>query len=123
MKRPLRYVFVGLVIIASVWGYSERSTFLHRFSRIDGAKRLGSSAYAKNYRSAVECAVCDTSKERRKIRWDLWCIGMAANIDSPSKMGDRLFLRVRAGDRTDAEFIYVFDASGEVVEVARIPLA
>jgi len=123
MKKPLRYVLGGLALLGGAWLYSERAVALRGFSRITTAQRVGSSAYAKDYELAVACTGCDISKERRKIRWDLWCVSMEAQIDPPLKLGERLLLRVRATDRTDTEFIYVFDAAGEVVEIARIPLA
>lgn len=123
MKKSLRYILVGLALLGGAWLYSERAVALRGFSRISTAQRIGSSAYAKDYESAVACTGCNISKERRKICWDLWCVDMEAQINPPLKLGERLLLRVRATDRTDTEFIYVFDAGGEVVEIARIPLA
>jgi hypothetical protein len=123
MKKPLRYIIVGLALLGGAWLYSERAVALRGFSRIATAQRVSSSAYAKDYESAVACNGCDISKEKRKILWDLWCVAMEAQIDPPLKLGERLLLRVRATDRTDTQFIYVFDAGGEIVEIARIPLA
>ena len=123
MKKPLRYIIGGLALIGGAWAYSERAIALRGFSRSPTSQKISSSAYAKDYRSATACTDCDAAKERRKIRWDLWCVGMEAQIDPPLKLGDRLLLRVRATDRTDTEFIYVFDARGEFVEIVRIPLA
>jgi hypothetical protein len=84
---------------------------------------IDASLLAKDYRSAVPCDTCDVKIALLRIHEFLRRRRMAAYISPPSKSADRIYFRVVATDRTDTEFIFVFDLGGKSLEVASIPLA
>ena len=58
-----------------------------------------------------------------RIRWDLWCVAMSADITGPTMKDGVIFFVVDATDRSDVRCIYVFDDRGKLIEVAFQPMA
>ena len=124
MKKARKYL-VGLVALAALsWCYLHREPVLYHLSSFDTSKkkRYRESTHAKNYGAAQESSESQPWL-RAKIRWDLWCIAMSADITGPKKKDGLIFFVVDATDRTDTRCIYVFTSAGELIEVTFQPLA
>jgi hypothetical protein len=125
MKHAFTVLFIVCALVAVVWGYGHRKTACYRFSSFAGEKvtQFQKSRYAKEYPEAKEAPEADRFQYRLRIRWDLWCAAMSADIQPPKEKDGRIFFRVDATDRSDTECIYVFDHDGALLEIAWVPLA
>ena len=125
MKRAFRVLLTVCALVAIVWGYGHRKSVCYRLSSFASEKvtQLQKSRYAKEYPQAKEAPETDRLQYRLRIRWDLWCAAMSAEIQPPKQMDGRLFYRVKATDRSDTEYIYVFDRGGALFELAWVPRA
>jgi hypothetical protein len=125
MKRVFKILAGILVIAAFAWGYIYREPVSYHFSSFAGDKvmRLHKSKYATGYHEAKTSPESDRFRYRMRIRWDLWCIAMNAEIQTPKEKDGVLFYRVDATDRTDTECIYIFGSDGSLLEIAWVPLA
>jgi len=124
MKTKAKY-FVGLIaILALCFAYFHRPHMLRGFTSFESDKRrvFHKSTYAISYQEAKEPAE-DRLSQHVRIRWDLWCIAMAAKISEPKKKDGFTYYIFDATDRTDTRCIYVFSPEGELVEVSFQPLA
>ncbi len=124
MKNRLRFLVGPVLAVALVLAYTHRQSALSGFTSFGSTKkkRFHDSTYAKDYNSALDSSE-QHSWLRAKIAWDLWCIQMSADVNGPKKKDGRIFFIIDATDRTDTRCIYVFDADGQLLEVAFQPLA
>jgi hypothetical protein len=125
MKRLIKISAAVLLLAGLTWGYFHRERACVYLSSFASEKKIRyhDAKYARSYREAKEAPEKDQPSLRSKIRWDLWCIAMRAEIKGPKEKDGMLFYRVDATDRTDTECIYVFSADGTLIEVAWVPLA
>jgi hypothetical protein len=122
MKAATRHISLTasvLLLGVAVILYFE----LPRSSHLAGAKNIYQSQLAKDYLSALPFESFDGRKARGLIRGDLRHAGIKGEIGSPLKKGALVFFHVRATGMTDTEFVYVFNAQCEFLEVAWIPRA
>ncbi len=124
MKAARKYL-VGVVALAALsWCYLHRKPVLYHLTSFDTAKKMRyhESAHAKDYRGAQESSESQFWL-RSRIRWDLWCIAMSADITGPRKKDGLIYFVVDATERSDTRCIYVFSSGGELIEVAFQPMA
>jgi len=125
MRRLIKVLAAVAILMALTWCYFHREhacVYLSSFASEKRA-RFQESKYARPYQEAKDAPEKDKFSLRSKIRWDLWCIAVKAEIKGPKEKEGLLFYRVDATDRTDTEWIYVFAVDGTLLEVSWVPLA
>jgi hypothetical protein len=107
MKRLLESLLLLLVLALVVWDYFNRKPLCYHLSSFASGKatRLSTATYANGYFAAKDAPASDRLLLRAKIRWDLWCVAMSAEIQGPKAKDGTAFYRVIATDRADAECI------------------
>ena len=123
MKRPVIVAIIVTSASASAMVYARRDILLCRFSAISSATRIEESSYRASVLEARGWSIQPTAEEVRRIRRDLWCLRMKGNLWDAKEVGEYRLVRVTATDRTDTEFIYVFDRHGGLLQVIRKSMA
>lgn len=120
MKKLLPRITVAAVgVTVLVIAYIYRPSYLKSLSRLSHRMDFEQSIVAlwgvskPMPRSSVFQLV--------RIRWDFWCIAMPVYLEKPRLAGDRILVRASATDRTDTEFLYVFDHDWHFIKVFYMP--
>jgi hypothetical protein len=120
-KRFARITVAAVIVTALVFAYIYRTSFLESYSRLYHQTGFEQSivddwVYSKSisHFNVLQWV---------RIRWDSWCIAIPVSLEKPRLAGDRILVLARATDRTDVEFLYVFDHDWHFIKVFHIPLA
>lgn len=121
MKKRSTKIITVVVILALIVAYICRTSYLGSHSRLYHRSEFDGAIY-NNWSNSKSFPQLNISQWAR-IRLDFWCIAMSVNLDKPRLVGDRILVHAKASDRTDTEFIYVFDHDWHFIKVFSIPLA
>jgi len=121
MKKRSTKIIAVVVIVALIVAYICRESYLGSYSRLYNLCDFEESIY-DGWSSSKSFPQLNITQWAR-IRLDFWCIAMSVNLDKPRLAGERILVHARASDRTDIQFIYVFDHDWHFVKVFSIPLA
>ncbi|MEI9962164.1 MAG: hypothetical protein WDM76_13835 [Limisphaerales bacterium] len=120
-KRFAKIVIAVVVVTALVFAYIYRASCLESHSRLSHQAGFEQSlvhdwAYSKSFTHF-------TVLQWARIRWDAWCVAIPVSVDKPRLAGGHILVHTSATDRTDLEFLYVFDQDWHFIKVFHIPLA
>jgi len=132
VKKRVARIVVAVFIVTVVFVYN-RASYLASYSRLSHYTGIQSylrpSPHTSIERSIFHTWAYSESDSHFKvwqwarIRWDFWCIGLPARLDKPRIAGDRILVHVKVTDRTDTEFLYVFDREWNLINIVAVPLA
>ena len=123
MRKPVLIFAVGAGLGLLSVVYSQRAYAFATLTRLGASVPLEDSRFRGAFFDSSATPVEPTASERRKIRWELWCVSVEANLWGAKQVGGVRFIRVTAMDRTDTEFVYVFDLQGRILEVIKRSMA
>ena len=122
MKKRFTKIIVAVVVVAAlVVAYVYRASYLESYSRLSHQTGFEQSI-VRDWAYSQSVAHFNVLQWAR-IRWDSWCIAIPVSLEKPRLAGDRILVHARATDRTDVEFLYVFDHDWHFIKVFHIPLA
>lgn len=121
MKKRSTKIIAVVVIVALIIAYICRESYLGSYSRLYNLSDFEESIYDgwSNSKSFTQLNISQWAR----IRLDFWCIAMSVKLDKPRLVGNRILVHARASDRTDTEFVYVFDHDWHFINVFSIPRA
>jgi len=122
MKKRFTRIFVAAVVVAAlVVAYVYRASYLESYSRLSHQTGFEQSI-VRDWAYSQSVAHFNVLQWAR-IRWDAWCVAIPVSVDKPRLVGDHILVHASATDRTDVEFLYVFDHDWHFIKVFHIPLA
>ena len=122
MKKRVVRIVVGVAIVtALVFAYIYRASYLTTYSRLSHHTAVDRSAI-HDWTSSKSVSPFKIWRWAR-IRWDFWCFALPVTLDKPRLVGDRILVHASVTDRTDTEFLYIFDRDWNFIGVFAIPLA
>jgi hypothetical protein len=121
MKKRSTKIIGVVVILALIVAYICRASYLGSYSRLYHESEFEESIYA-GWIGSTSVPRLDFSQWAR-IRLDFWFIAMSVKLDKPRQAGNRILVHAKATDRTDTEYIYVFDHDWHFIKIFSIPRA
>src|ERR1035437_10243314 len=123
MKRyRVRLIIAAIGVIALVFAYAHRASYLHSFSRLSHVSDFQELEYTRSVHESKPSGH-SSMRQLALIRWDFWRAGLPVRLEKSVSSGDRIVVRACVTDRTDTEFLYVFDSDWHFIRVFSIPLA
>jgi hypothetical protein len=120
-KLFTRIAVTAVAVTVLLIAYICRPSYLGSLSRLSHSVNNEQSSIAL-WLDAKPISQSSVSQLER-IRWDFWIIAMPVRLEEPRVAGDLILVRAIATDRTDTEFLYVFDHQWHFIKVFGIPLA